>query len=689
MGRTVYLTTPIYYVNAEPHIGHLYTTVLADALKRYHRLVGDDAYFLTGTDEHGEKIARAAEREGLSPQQLVDRISGQFRDTWRAIGIDNDDFIRTTDERHRRYVREVLQQVYDKGDIYFDEYKGLYCVGCERYLTASELVDGKCPDHQVEPREVKEANYFFKMSSYQQRLVEHIEKNPDWIRPERYRNEVLSFLSRPLEDLCISRPKSRLTWGIDLPFDEDFVTYVWFDALLNYPSALRSAADGSDLFDRYWPHANHLIAKDILKTHAIYWPTMLLAAGIPLFDRIDVHGYWLVGESKMSKSLGNAVRPLDFDRRFGIESLRYFFFREMRFGTDASFTYELFVERYNSDLANGLGNLLSRLASLVKKNREGVIPGRQDPPERPGRGWYAGAIERYSEKLVDPELDEFAPLDQVASSDQFFGPSYPQAFERRIFHHAVERIRGQLTNTDWFINEMAPWKLAKSDTEEDQRLLDLVLYTGLEVVRIVAVLLSPILPEKCGQILSYLGERRPLDGGVPFEQLSAWGGLSAGHQLGDVPRLFPRIDEKKLGEVLAGAEAEEKRAARAGSGEAAGREDLEPIRETISFEEFSKVDLRVATIREAGPVKGADKLIRLGVDLGEGRLRQVLAGISAAYPEPEKLVGRQVIVVANLAPRKMRFGVSEGMVLAGCSPDGDRLTLTTFDSDLEPGDTVS
>jgi methionyl-tRNA synthetase len=661
MERTVYLTTPIYYVNAEPHIGHLYTTVLADALKRYHLLVGDDAYFLTGTDEHGEKIAQAAEREGLAPQQLVDRISGQFRDTWSAIGIDNDDFIRTTDERHRRYVREVLQRVHDNGDIYFDEYKGLYCVGCERYLTASELVDGKCPDHQVEPREVKEANYFFKMSSYQEQLLEHIEKNPDWIRPERYRNEVLSFLSRPLEDLCISRPKSRLTWGIDLPFDEDFVTYVWFDALLNYPSALRSAADGSDLFDRYWPHANHLIAKDILKTHAIYWPTMLLAAGIPLFDRIDVHGYWLVGESKMSKSLGNAVRPLDFDRRFGIESLRYFFFREMRFGTDASFTYELFVDRYNADLANGLGNLLSRVASLLEKNLSGCIPAAAEPGE------MESELARRAAEVIE---------------------RYRESFESRRFHAAVEDVRGLLAAADRYLNEKAPWKIAKQRGREEE--LALVLRTGLEVVRIVAVLLSPVLPKKCGEILSYLGERRPLDGGVPFEELSAWGGLTDGHQLGDVPRLFPRIDQKKLDEVLAEAEAEEKRTAAAGveSDDAAGRDDLEPIRDTISFDDFSKVDLRVATIREAGPVEGADKLIRLGVDLGEGRLRQVLAGISAAYPEPQKLVGRQVIVVANLAPRKMRFGVSEGMVLAGCSPDGDRLALTAFDSELEPGDTV-
>jgi len=650
MGRTVYFTTPLYYVNAEPHIGHLYTTVLADTLKRFHKLIGDDVYFLTGTDEHGEKIAQTAAGKGLTAAQLADRVAGLFRGTWTEIGLEFDDFIRTTEPRHKSYVQEVLQRVHDAGDIYFDEYTGLYCVGCERYLTESELVEGKCPDHQVEPKEVKEANYFFRMSKYQQPLIDHIERNPGWIRPERYRNEVRSFLKQPLEDLCISRPKTRLTWGIDLPFDDTYVTYVWFDALLNYVSALKQTSAGENVFDRYWTLCNHLIAKDILKTHAIYWPTMLMAAGIPLYKQIDVHGYWLSGDSKMSKSLGNVVRPLSFDKQFGIENLRYFFFREMKFGTDAGFTYELFVERYNSDLANGLGNLLSRVASLLVRNLDGVVPA---PPSTPD----ARVLERAREAAG----------------------SFRESFEARRFHLAAEQILGLLTATDVLINDRAPWQLAKQP--DSRRELEEVLYTGLETVRLAAVLLSPVMPRTAASILEYLGETRPLDGSAPFEELASWGGLKPGHVLGEVPRVFPRIDEKKLKQVMAEAQVD--------APAAASEPAAEPIGAEITIDDFAKLDLRVGVVREAGLVEGAKKLIRLLVDIGEDRPRQVFAGIRSAYPEPEKLVGRQVVLVANLKPRQMKFGLSEGMVLAGHSPDSARMCAATFDRDLKPGDRVT
>ncbi len=659
MDRTIYITTPIYYVNAEPHIGHLYTTALADTVKRFHTLMGDDIYFLTGTDEHGEKIVQAAEKEGVSPKEFVDGVSGIFRDTWKEIDFTNDDFIRTTDPRHVSYVQSVLTQVHDAGDIYFDEYTGLYCVGCERYLTQTELVDGKCPDHEVEPKEVKESNYFFKMGKYREALIEHIEKNPDWVRPERFRNEVLSFLKQPLDDLCISRPKTRLTWGIELPFDDKFVTYVWFDALLNYVSALKENAKGKDVYDHYWKECNHFIAKDILKTHAIYWPTMLMAAQIPLPKRIDVHGYWLSGESKMSKSLGNVVRPLTFNKQFGIENLRYFFFREMKFGTDSSFTYEIFVERYNADLANGLGNLLSRTASILKKNLGGKLPDPQDPTD----------AERPIVEMVERILE-----------------SYPAAFNARKFHVAVDEIRMLLGAADKYINEMAPWKLAKD--EEKHVELARVLRTGLEVVRIAAVLLSPIMPVKCREILAYLGDNRPLDGTVPFAGLAGWGGLGVGHELDDVPRLFPRIDDKKLKAVTDEMEAE---AAEAAARDAAGapRTDLAPIKDEVIIDDFSKVDLRVGVIREGHHVEGAKKLIRLMVDLGEGKLRQVFAGIKSHYDDPGKMVGTKVIVVANLKPRKMKFGISEGMVLAASGGGKDRLCVASFEGDLEPGDTVA
>ncbi len=661
MGRTVYFTTPIYYVNAEPHIGHLYTTVVADTLKRFHKLMGDDVYFLTGTDEHGEKIVQVAQERGEKVEELTQRTTQIFKDTWREIGIDHDDFIHTTEPRHKAFVQEILQKVYDAGDIYFDEYTGLYCVGCEQYLTQSELEDGKCPDHKTEPKEVKEANYFFKMGKYQEELIAHIEKNPSWIRPERFRNEVLSFLKQPLEDLCISRPKKRLTWGIELPFDDNYVTYVWFDALLNYITGIKKTSGGEDIHDHYWPGCNHIVAKDILKTHAIYWPTMLMSAGIhsdkPLFDQIDVHGYWLFGESKMSKSLGNVVRPLSFDRWFGIENLRYYFFREMKFGTDASFTYELFMERYNSDLANGLGNLLSRVASILKKNMGGVIPSIPD----------------------STELEE--PVHKAAAEAI---EAYTVEFGNRRFHLAIEKIRQMLTAADGYINTCAPWKLAKE--EDKKKDLERVLYTGLEVVRIASILLSPVMPNTCKGILEYLGEQRPLDGTVPFEGLTTFGGLTIGHELGNVPRTFPRIDDKKLKAVLKEAEEEQVAAQKA----LKAKEDAKaaPFKDEITIDDFSKVDLRVGKIVEAGLVEGAKKLIKLMVDIGEDKPRQVFAGIRSAYPKPEKLVGTQVIVVANLKPRKMKFGLSEGMVLAAAGGT-DRLVTATFDSPLEAGDTVS
>jgi len=656
MGRTVYFTTPIYYVNAEPHIGHLYTTVLADALKRFHEMMGDDAYFLTGTDEHGEKIQQVAEKQGVTAQALVDGVSKKFKDTWAEIGIANDDFIRTTEPRHKRFVQEVLQRVKDAGDIYFDEYSGLYCVGCERNMNLSELVDGMCPDHKTKPVEVKESNYFFRMGKYQERLRAAIESDEIRIRPERYKNEVLSFLDQKLEDLCISRPKTRLRWGIELPFDDKFVTYVWYDALLNYPSALASSPSG-DIRAKYWPACNHLIAKDILKTHAIYWPTMLMSAGIELPKRLDVHGYWLSGESKMSKSLGNVVRPLEFDARFkeqgGIEALRYFFFREMKFGTDASFTYELFVERYNAELANGLGNLLSRTASMVGKYLGGAVPAISD-----------GALAS-------------EPAEKVRSAVA----RYAELFESRSFHTAVEDVRAMIAAADLFITQREPWKLIKQPERRAE--LETVLATALEVVRVAAVLLSPFMPRKCREILDFLGEKRALDGSAPFADLAAFGGLQAGHVLsGEAPK-FPRIDEAKLADL---APSPAKPAAEAPSEK---REDVAPIGEEITIDDFGKADLRVGIVREGHLVEGADKLIRLMIDLGEGRLRQIFAGIRAAYPDPAKLVGTKVIVVANLKPRQMKWGLSEGMVLAGSGGGKKRLCAATFDGTLEPGDKVS
>jgi methionyl-tRNA synthetase len=371
MSTSVYLTTPLYYVNAEPHLGHTYTTVLVDTVARYNRSIGRDVFFLTGTDEHGDKIAQAAAERGYEPRDYADRVSTLFRSTWDECGITYDHFIRTTDQHHVAFVKDILAHVHDKGDIYFGEYGGNYCTGCERFYTDKELVDGNCPDHQRPPVWIAEENYFFRMSRYQDRLIDHVRRNEDFIRPAGYRNEVLGLLREPLEDLCISRPKSRLTWGIELPFDSNYVTYVWFDALINYLSGLyRCRPDDASAV---WPMAQHFIAKDILKPHAVFWPTMLMAADRPLYAHLNVHGYWNMGESKMSKSLGNVIRPLEMKERFGLDSFRYFLLREMVFGMDSAFTEDAFVARFNADLSNGLGNLVSRVLSMQHKYFGGVV----------------------------------------------------------------------------------------------------------------------------------------------------------------------------------------------------------------------------------------------------------------------------------------------------------------------------
>ena len=513
----IYITTPLYYVNAEPHLGHTYTTVVADTLKRYYHSLGFEAFMLTGTDEHGDKIAQAAQVAGTTPKDYADQISDRFRSTWDNCGIAYDHFIRTTDAYHKNYVQKFLQTIYDRGDIYFGEYGGFYCYGCERFYTEKELVDGKCPDHQKAPDYISEKNYFFRMSKYQDQLIKAIQANPGLIRPEHYRTEVLASLREPLEDLCISRPASRLQWGIPLPFDGDYVTYVWFDALLNYVSALEHR--GGDSMECLWPKANHLIAKDILKPHAIYWPTMLMAAGLPLYEHLNVHGYWVMGSGKMSKSLGNVIRPLEMKARFGMDAFRYFLLREMPFGQDAKFSEEALVTRINADLANNLGNLVSRVLAMEQK--------------------YFGG-------LVQPLSSNQTAEDRELQAKFAWAEKERESYMRDLqFHRALEALWSALDQANRYIVQTAPFTLIKDPGQKSR--VGEILHQLLEGLRVLAWLLTPFLPDTSKELLVLLGvseEASAARDGSRHSSLNApWGKFfEHGHKVSGPKVLFPRIE---------------------------------------------------------------------------------------------------------------------------------------------------
>ena len=640
MNRKFYVTTPIYYVNDKPHIGHAYTTILADVLASFHRSMGHDTYFLTGTDEHGQKVENAAAKNGITPQQHADETVVRFQELWKKLGITNDDFIRTTEKRHTDIVKEILQELYDRGEIYKAEYTGWYCVGCERYFTEKDLVEGKCPDCGREVSALKESNYFFRMSKYQDWLIDYIKTHPEFIQPSFRANETLGFLKQPLADLCISRPKARLSWGIELPFDSDYVCYVWFDALINYISAVGYRRDDA-AFARRWPAGCQLIGKDILTTHSVYWPTMLKAMGVEMPKTIFAHGWWLTGNTKMSKSLGNVVNPMEMIGLVGVDAFRYFLMAEMTLGNDASFTQEALLRRYNSDLANDLGNLLSRVVKLTLRAGGAIpAPGESTGNEEEFNAAVDAAVKGMSSSLESMKLDQ-----------------------------GLASVLAAVRAGNRYVEQCAPWAMAKNN---DTAHLNTVLYTVAANLRKLGVLLAPVMPGKMAEL------QRVLGGG---EEVLTIGDLLAGKVADPAGRavlesdpLFPRIqiEEEKPAAPCAKQEKKEKKAP-APAPEAV---------ELVTIDQFCKVKLKTAKVVAAEKLEGADKLLKLKIDIGEAEVRPLVAGV-AKYYTPEEIMGKTIVVVSNLQPATIRGAESRGMLLA--AKFGKELRLVTVDGDVPAG----
>jgi methionyl-tRNA synthetase len=667
-----YLTTPIYYVNAAPHIGHTYTTVAADVIARYKSMLGFDVVLTTGTDEHGQKVERSAKTAGLSPEEFTTVIAEEFREQWRKLGLRIDRFMRTTDPRHRRVVQDLFRRCLAAGYVYKGTYTGQYCVYCELYVSDTSPGD-PCPDCQRPTETVTEENYYFRLSAFQDKLLELYELRPDFIQPEIRRNEVLAFVKQGLNDLSISR--TTIKWGIPVPDEEKHVFYVWFDALSTYMSAV----DG----EGRWPADLHLIGKEILRFHAVYWPAFLMAAGLPLPEKIFAHGWLLFEQDKMSKSRGNIVRATPIAEVIGFDALRYFLLREIVFGQDGNFSYDALVGRYNADLANGLGNLVSRTASMIRQYRQGAIPAR---PVQAGEPVLAGqAVETIAGAVTH--------------------------FERLEFSRGLELIWSLLAAADKYIVEQAPWKLAKNEDPEVQAKLSAALYDAAEVVRIAAVLLTPVIPETCGRIWQQLGFAGSPEE-VRLNELR-WGGLPPGQTIGEPATLFPRQEVKVAVERMKALEVEETArqnrllgksvepaekatagvtpAQESSAGTTAGAVATTAATEQaggtgapkISVDDFLKADLRVGVVVAAEPVKGADKLLHLHVDIGEPEPRSLVAGIAEAY-RPEQIIGRKVVIVANLQPRKLRGIPSNGMIVAA-SEEGGKPVLVGFHEDVPVG----
>jgi methionyl-tRNA synthetase len=668
MSKKFYITTPIYYVNAHPHIGHAYTTIACDTIARRHRMLGDDTWFLTGTDEHGQKIERAAQAAGKTPQQFADEVSAEFRALWKHMGLTPDDFIRTTSERHKLGVQALWRKIRDNGYIYKGTYTGQYCVSDELYVDAEP--GAPCPDCGRPTETVHEENYYFKLSAFQDRLIRLYTEQPDFILPETRRNEVLAFVRSGLRDLSISR--STFSWGIPVPDDPKHIVYVWLDALANYITALGYGAAPNTAetskFDKYWPADVHMIGKEIVRFHCVYWPAFLLAAGLPLPKGITAHGWLLFEESKMSKSRGNIVRAETIVDVLGTDALRYFLLREVVFGQDGSFSFDALVQRYNSDLANGLGNLASRTLTMITRYFKGEIPYPSNAAHTPADAAIAEAARK--------TIADFGTL-----------------FDHYHFSRALESAWGLLSAVDKYIVENEPWSLGEKKDEESRARLATVLYTSTEALRVVTALAHPVMPDATAKIWTQLGlgDIKKFD----LTQLH-WGQLQLGTKLGEVQAVFPRADKSAVermqkmedpgagvGSAGAGAGVPPVQPAVSAATSSAGAKPAAAIPDgKISIEDFAKVELRVAQVKTAERVKGADKLLRLEVDLGS-EVRQLVAGIAEAY-EPETLIGRKVVIVANLAPRKLRGLESNGMIVAA-SPEGGKPVLASFLEDVPIG----